>query len=149
MSLLSRLFAFLLITSSVCAHADENQDIQHILKGINQYRMRHLLFPLKLDPTLNHIAMGHSQNMAHHQIPVGHDGFQKRFSAIRQQISGVNQAAENVASGYRNIDAVIDGWIHSPGHRQNILGSYNLTGIAIAYDKQHKPYYTQVFAKRH
>jgi uncharacterized protein YkwD len=43
---------------------------------------------------------------------------------------------------------VIDGWIHSPGHRQNILGHYNLTGIAIAYDSQHKPYYTQVFAKQ-
>lgn len=148
MSLLSRLFAFLLITSSLSAHANEKQDIEYILKGINHYRMRHLLLPLKLDPTLNQIAMGHSVNMAHHTIPVGHEGFQKRFSTIRNNINGVNQAAENVASGYRNIDAVVEGWIQSPGHRANILGSYNLTGIAIAYDQQHKPYYTQVFAKK-
>lgn len=147
MSFISQLFAFLCLTSSVSVMALSNDDVQYILKGINHYRMRHFLLPLKIDDRLNQIAMQHSTHMANHQIPVGHDGFQKRFSNIRNQIPGVKQAAENVAAGYKNLDAVIDGWTHSPGHRQNILGGYRLTGIAIAYDTQHKPYYTQVFAK--
>lgn len=146
MSFLPQLFAFLCLTSSVSVMAQQD-DVQYILKGINHYRMRHFLMPLKIDERLNKIALGHSQHMALHQIPVGHDGFQKRFSTIRHIIPSVRQAAENVAAGYKNLDAVIDGWTHSPGHRQNILGSYKLTGIAIAYDQNHKPYYTQVFAK--
>lgn len=149
MSVLSRLFAFLLLTSSVSCFANEKQDVEYILKEINHYRMTHLRLPLTLNPKLNQIAKGHSNNMASHSIPVGHLGFEKRFSAIRQEIPNSRQAAENVASGYRSIDAVVKGWIHSPGHRQNILGSYNLTGIAISYDKNHTPYYTQVFAKNH
>lgn len=147
MSFIPQLFAFLCLTSSISVMAQTYDDVQYILKGINHYRMRHFLLPLKLDNRLNQIAMQHSTHMAKHQIPVGHDGFQKRFSNMREQIPSVRQAAENVAAGYKNLDAVIDGWTHSPGHRQNILGGYRLTGIAIAYDSQRKPYYTQVFAK--
>jgi len=130
------------------ANASPSKDEQHILKEINHFRMTHFLMPLKFDEHLNKIAMQHSQNMATHRIPVGHLGFENRFKNIRQQLENVGQAAENVASGFKNVDVVIDGWIHSPGHRQNILGHYNLTGIAIAYDGNHKPYYTQVFAKQ-
>jgi len=138
---LFRLFAFFLITSSFAG------DKEKILHDINNYRLRHLLLPLKLDEQLNQIALEHSQNMAQHTVPVGHTGFQERFSKIRAKIPGTRLAAENVAAGYNNVDLVISGWINSPGHRQNILGRYNLTGIAIAYDKHNTPYYTQVFAK--
>jgi uncharacterized protein YkwD len=147
MTAFSRLFAFLLLTSSLSCHANEKQDVKYILKQINHYRMTHLRLPLHLNSQLNHIAKVHSNNMASHQIPVGHIGFEKRFSAIRHALPKSRQAAENVASGYKSIDAVVQGWIHSPGHRQNILGMYNVTGIAISYDKNHTPYYTQVFAK--
>ena len=145
---LKKYFLSALFLVAACAQATPSQDEQHILKAINHFRMTHLLMPLKFDEHLNKIAMQHSQNMAKHHIPVGHQGFDQRFKTIRLQIDNVAQAAENVASGFRNVDMVIDGWIHSPGHRQNILGSYQLTGIAIAYDQQHKPYYTQVFAKQ-
>ncbi|MGN0678895.1 MAG: CAP domain-containing protein [Oscillospiraceae bacterium] len=30
-------------------------------------------------------------------------------------------AAENIAAGYRTPEAVVDGWMNSPGHRANIL----------------------------
>jgi uncharacterized protein YkwD len=142
-SLLSALYL-----STAVANATPSQDEQHILKQINHFRMTHFLMPLKFDEHLNKIAMQHSQNMANQRIPVGHQGFNNRFKTMRNQVENVGQAAENVAAGYKNVDMVIDGWIHSPGHRQNILGHYNLTGIAIAYDKNHKPYYTQVFAKQ-
>jgi uncharacterized protein YkwD len=140
------LSAFIFLNS--VANATPSKDEQHILKQINHFRMTHFLMPLKFDEHLNKIAMQHSQNMASHRIGVGHQGFENRFKAMRTEVENVGQAAENVAAGYKNVDMVIDGWIHSPGHRQNILGHYNLTGIAIAYDGNHKPYYTQVFAKQ-
>lgn len=130
------------------AQASFSDDTQHILSVINHFRMTHLLMPLKFDAHLNKIAWQHSQNMAKHRLPVGHQGFDQRFKTMRLEIDNVAQAAENVAAGFSNVDMVIDGWLHSPGHRQNILGPYTLTGIAIAYDNEHKPYYTQVFAKQ-
>jgi hypothetical protein len=141
-----RIFSLALIGFS--SFASQQADIQHILNGVNHYRMLHLLSPLKLNPNLSKIAAQHSQNMANHVYPFGHIGFDKRFAKIRQVLPNTLQASENVAYGYKSIDAVVTGWEHSPGHRANILGPFNQTGIAIAYDNQHRPYYTQVFAKQ-
>lgn len=37
---------------------------------------------------------------------------------------------ENIAAGYRSAEAVMNGWMNSPGHRANIL-SDSFTGIAV------------------
>lgn len=137
-----------LVFTVFTAKADNHSDVQQILNQVNHYRLMHLLKPLTLNPSLNQIALKHSQNMAQHVIPFGHIGFDQRFAKIRQIIPNTAQASENVAYGYKSIDAVVTGWTHSPGHRANILGSFNLTGIAIAYDHQHRPYYTQIFARQ-
>jgi uncharacterized protein YkwD len=42
---------------------------------------------------------------------------------------------------------LVDAWIASRGHRQNILGNYNLTGIGIAHNKKGWGYYTQIFIR--
>jgi uncharacterized protein YkwD len=42
--------------------------------------------------------------------------------------------AENVASnqGYENPDnTAVKGWIKSPGHQQNMVGEFDLTGIGV------------------
>ena len=129
-------------------HADMHADVQHILDGVNHFRMKHLLMPLKLNNELSQIAAGHSIDMARHTCEFGHSGWNQRFNRIHHDIANTLQAGENVAYGYKNIDSVVNGWIHSPGHRLNILGAYNITGIAIAYDERHRPYYTQIFAKQ-
>jgi len=133
---------------SLICFANQQSDIEQILNGVNHYRMLHLRPPLKLNPHLSQIAMQHSQNMANHVYAFGHIGFDKRFAKIRQILPNTLQASENVAYGYKSIDAVVKGWEHSPGHRANILGSFNQTGIAIAYDANHRPYYTQLFANQ-
>jgi uncharacterized protein YkwD len=38
--------------------------------------------------------------------------------------------AENLALGYRDGAAVVDGWMNSPGHRTNLLGNYTHMGIS-------------------
>lgn len=139
---------FSLLFISLMAQANNTKDVQQILNEINHYRRLHLLKPLTLNSSLNQIALKHSQNMAQHVYAFGHIGFDQRFAKIRQIMPNTAQASENVAYGYKTIHAVVDGWTHSPGHRANILGSFDLTGIAIAYDKQHRPYYTQIFARQ-
>lgn len=141
-------FGCLSLFISSITFAQNTDDVQHILDGINHFRMQHFLMPLKLNTTMNAIAQTHSHDMASHRVPTGHNGYEQRFDQIHKKIPHTYQTAENVASGYKDIDTVINGWIHSPGHRANILGPYNLTGIAIAYDANHRPYYTQIFAKQ-
>lgn len=146
-TLLTSLQIIIFFFCSSTLYAKSSDDIQHILQGINHFRLMHLLPPLKLDQNLSAIASTHSQNMAKHRCPVGHQGFEHRFAQIRKLMPSTQQASENVAYGYRNVDEVIQGWIHSPGHRANILGSFRLTGIAIARDERGRPYYTQIFSR--
>jgi uncharacterized protein YkwD len=43
---------------------------------------------------------------------------------------------------------VVDGWLHSPGHKKNIEGDYNFTGIGVSKDKNGRIYYTQIFLRK-
>lgn len=45
---------------------------------------------------------------------------------------GWRSLGENVANGYRDAASVHDGWMHSPGHRANILGE-GYTDIGVAF----------------
>ncbi|MEN3284929.1 MAG: hypothetical protein V7607_6069 [Solirubrobacteraceae bacterium] len=51
---------------------------------------------------------------------------------------------ENIAMGYTTPQAVVDGWLASPGHRANIEGAdYVATGVAMAGTEQ--PYWAESF----
>ena len=53
---------------------------------------------------------------------------------------------ENVASGQSSAAAVVDDWMHSHGHRQNILNPhFTEMGAGYAIDRAGQPYYVQVF----
>ena len=54
---------------------------------------------------------------------------------------------ENIAMGQTSAAAVVDSWMHSSGHRANILNSrFQEIGIGYARDSAGRPYYVQVFA---
>jgi uncharacterized protein YkwD len=47
-----------------------------------------------------------------------------------EQAGYAEPAAENIAVGYRTPQEIIDGWMGSPPHRENILDcSYEATGV--------------------
>jgi uncharacterized protein YkwD len=53
---------------------------------------------------------------------------------------------ENVAFGYATAAAVMNAWMNSPGHRDNILNpNFTQIGIGIAVDGSGTLYWTQVF----
>lgn len=53
--------------------------------------------------------------------------------------------AENIARGHRSAEAVMQGWMESPGHRENILNC-SLTTMGVGVDTDGW-YWTQVFGR--
>lgn len=128
--------------------ADES--VRKVHDQINAYRRSKGLEPLALDPFLTTVASEHSRNMAEGKAEFGHEGFEGRARAIREQVtySGV---AENVGMNMGKPDpesAVVEGWINSPEHLKNIRGEFDLTGIGKAKREDGRIYYTQIFLKR-
>lgn len=117
----------------------------NILMYVNKYRREQGLNALQLNTRISLEATRHSQDMATHRIPFGHQYFPDRIKRLYRQIKLCRAGAENVAFNYKDTQDLVRRWIASPGHRKNIVGHYNLTGIGIARDKNGKMYYTQIF----
>ena len=114
---------------------------------INQYRASKKLPPLSIDPRISQQAKIHSENMASGKVKFSHDGFDGRVKAITIPYQSV---AENVAYNMGFSDPVrnaVDGWIKSDGHRKNMEGQFNLTGIGIAKNAKGEYYFTQLFVR--
>ncbi len=122
---------------------------QDILAQINDYRRRQGLEPLQSHDVIREQARQHSLAMAHGDVPFSHDGFEQRIRLISQQLT-YRGAAENVAfnQGYGDpADQAVSGWLRSSGHRQNIEGQYDLTGIGVAQRSDGSYYVTQIFVR--
>ncbi len=114
---------------------------------INQYRASKKLPPLTVDSRITQQARIHSENMASGKVKFSHDGFEGRAKAIAIPYQSV---AENVAYNMGFSDPVrnaVDGWIKSDGHRKNMEGQFNLTGIGIAKNAKGEYYFTQLFVR--
>jgi uncharacterized protein YkwD len=132
-----------------------NQDVTNrVIELTNQERSKAGLQALKFERRLTTAALRHSQDMAlqdyfsHKQPNGGTPG--DRIKATGYQWSSY---AENIAVGMSTPEAVVAGWMNSPGHRANILnpklqeigvGYYFLADDTGKVDDHH--YWTQVFA---
>lgn len=55
---------------------------------------------------------------------------------------------ENVAYGYSSPEAVVNGWVKSPGHYQNLSNAdYTEIGVGITQDAKGRVFWVQVFAR--
>jgi len=118
-----------------------------ILRYVNEHRRSIGLKPLHGNSFISSVALGHSRDMLSGRTPFGHDGFRGRIDRIKKHFGTLHVAAENVASGPMNAREVVDGWLHSPGHRKNIEGDFTLTGIGLARKSNGMIYFTQIFTK--
>ncbi|WP_233258394.1 CAP domain-containing protein [[Phormidium] sp. ETS-05] len=123
---------------------------QAVHQQVNQYRAQKGLPPLSLNQTISQQCREHSQNMANGSVPFSHNGFDVRVDAIAEEIT-YGSAAENVAYNYGHPDPVrqaVTGWIGSDGHRKNMEGDFDLTGVGVAKNAKGEYYFTQIFIKR-
>lgn len=66
------------------------------------------------------------------------------------RIEGVHPgtaAGEDIAAGYPSVDAVVAGWMDSPGHRANILGDFDRIGVGRALGHNDYAYWVVDFDK--
>jgi uncharacterized protein YkwD len=100
--------------------------------------------PLTLNAKLSKAAQDHSADMASHQN-MSHTGSDGSDPGQRITTAGYTWSAygENVAFGYSTPEAVMAGWMSSPGHKRNILDcDFKEIGVGLA---QPGSYWTQDF----
>ncbi|MEW7280002.1 CAP domain-containing protein [Aquimarina sp. 2201CG1-2-11] len=114
-----------------------------ILKLVNEYRAEKKLAALASNEIADQLAIEHTLYMIA-QKKISHDGFSERGDELRAQVNA-SGFAENVASHYRDAASVVNAWIESDGHRENLEGNYTHIGIAAIKDDDGNYYYTQLF----
>ncbi|MFG2719790.1 sigma-70 family RNA polymerase sigma factor [Streptomyces sp. NPDC048416] len=123
--------------------------VQQVLDLVNSERSKAGCSALTSNPELYDAALKHSENMAaqnffDHTDPSGADPG-KRITAAGYQWSTYG---ENIARGQADAAAVMDSWMHSPGHRANILNcAFKEIGIGVHYGSG-GPWWTQDFGTR-
>jgi uncharacterized YkwD family protein/spore coat assembly protein SafA len=124
----------------------ENQVIQLT----NQERAKNGLKPLIADWELSRVARYKSNDMRDknyfsHTSPTYGDP----FTMIKKFGIAYRTAGENIAAGQTSPQAVVQSWMNSPGHRQNILSkSYTHIGVGYAKGGSMHHYWTQQFISK-
>ncbi len=103
---------------------------QRVVELVNIERAKVGLPPLKRNSELDFAARDHTRDMAEDNY-LYHDTYDRingveswvcgAFTRIRLYYSGYSWAGENLAGGYSTPEAVVQGWMASEGHRNNIL----------------------------
>lgn len=122
--------------AGVDVDADTNceESTTGLLSSINSIRSANGLPPVAADDSLNAAAQGHSTWLAQNNKS-GHDGQGGSNPGTRIYNAGFtgSTVAENVAVGLPTTGEAIDGWMNSPGHRENILNP-EFTKIGVGYN---------------
>jgi uncharacterized protein YkwD len=108
--------------------------------------------PLVLSGTLGNVAFGHATDMATHNY-FEHEDLAGHSPADRVRAVGYREklVGENIAYGPKSVEEVVQGWLDSPGHCQNIMDPrFAEMGIAFANGRslsRHGLYWVQLFAE--
>jgi len=136
--------------------ADTASNMERAIHGAtNRRRQRHDLEPLSYSDHLAAIALRHSRDMAErdffaHTSPDGEDtaARYRRFGHDDRSV-GENIARRHPLPTASTTDiaaAVVDGWMDSPGHRENLLRErFGAEGIGVFVDTDGAVYATQNF----
>jgi uncharacterized protein YkwD len=89
--------------------------------------------PMKLSDTLAGVAFGHAADMARHNY-FEHEDLTGRSPADRVRAVGYQEklVGENIAYGPKSAEEVVQGWLDSPGHCENIMDP-RFAEMGIAY----------------
>ncbi|MFV5700636.1 CAP domain-containing protein [Flavobacterium sp. XS2P12] len=113
---------------------------------INSYRVSIGLNPLEKINHMSYKSEEHDNYMIANNV-VNHNDFVARSENIMKTL-GAKTVSENIAYNYSTPQAVLNAWLASPGHKENIEGNFTHFGIAIKEDPATgKKYYTNIFAK--
>ncbi|MPW27132.1 SafA/ExsA family spore coat assembly protein [Alkalibaculum sp. M08DMB] len=121
---------------------------KQVIELTNQERVKNGLKPLEYNWELCRVARYKSQDMLDkkyfsHTSPT----YGSPFDMIRSFGISYRSAGENIAKGQKTAQAVVTGWMNSPGHRANILNA-GYTQIGVGYAGDGSPHWTQMFISK-
>ena len=132
-------------SSGACGDAEESK----VFTMLNQARASAGAGAVNCDTAGLKAARAHSQDMCNknyfsHTSPTG------TSAGNRLKTAGASFSSwgVNIAKGYSNAQAVHNGWMNSPGHRQNMLNpSFTRAAIGLIRCNGSTPYWTEVFMR--
>ncbi|MFY1690685.1 CAP domain-containing protein [Plantactinospora sp. WMMB782] len=132
-------------SGSGASTAGSSQEAQ-VLAIVNRERADAGCGAVALNGDLTEAARLHSQDQGEH-TNMSHTGSDGSDFVERARRAGYDRPiGENVAMGYPNAAAVMDGWMNSSGHRANILNcDARAMGVGVATGADGRLYWTQVF----
>lgn len=130
---------------------NETKSIEsQVIQLTNAQRAKYGLPPLAADWELSRVARYKSADMRDknyfsHTSPT----YGSPFTMMKNFGINYSAAAENIAAGQATPQEVVNAWMNSAGHRQNILDS-RMTHIGVGYAKggSYRHYWTQMFIKK-
>ena len=126
---------------------DYNADELELANKINAYRVSVGKNALEIVNHVSYKSLEHNQYMITNNV-VNHDYFDSRANNIIQVLGAV-RVGENVAYNFSTPNAVLNAWLNSAGHKQNLDGDYTHFGISIKVNPANgKKYYTNMFMKK-
>ncbi len=117
-----------------------------IMELINVHRINVGLTPLQDHDTVKAVAYTHTDYMIEVDN-VSHDNFFLRKQSL-QANADANIVSENVAYGFSSAESVVNAWINSPSHKDNIEGDYTDFDVSAEQNDEGKWYFTNIFIKR-
>jgi uncharacterized protein YkwD len=123
---------------------------EDVVRFTNDARAQEGLAPLQANDSLMQAAQTYAQALAPggcfaHDCPPTPS---QKDRIAQAGYGGWKRIGENIAAGDRSAEAVVAGWLESPGHRANILKpEYTEIGVGVASgDGTYGIYWVQMFA---
>jgi len=146
------LMILILITPAFIFAAPPKEEVklsdeeQAVLDLTNAERKKEKLEPLTMDPKLLEAARKHAANMAK-QDKLEHKLDDKAANdRVKAEGYVYGWLGENIAWNALTPKEVVQGWMDSKPHRENILKKeYTQLGMAVVKNSKGEPYWVQVF----
>jgi uncharacterized protein YkwD len=121
--------------------AVDAQAEEHVFELVNAERRQHGLAELRAAAALADAARLHARDMANDDY-VDHDSFDRSDGRLAKAcewservlrfVPDEHRLAENIAAGASTPQEVVEGWMGSPVHRRNVLGTA-FTELGVGY----------------
>ncbi|WAC02856.1 CAP domain-containing protein [Lacinutrix neustonica] len=155
-------FVFFLVTLSTSCSTDSIDDSQEvaetifipqsktieleIMELINEYRSALDLNILGDHNIVKAQAYKHTDYMVT-EDDVSHANFYSRKTYLMNN-AGAQVVAENVAYGFTSAQSVVNAWINSEGHKENIEGDFTHFDVSAEQNAEGDWFFTNIFIKK-
>jgi uncharacterized protein YkwD len=134
--------------TSVVTEQMASEPARLTLALLNQYRAKHGLAAVALDPQMTQVAYQQAKAMADVDF-MDHNIIADFGSRLKMNHVTNVYAGENIGRNIRTADRMFDWWVHSPVHEANIANPrVTRLGFAVAYSKTGRPYWAMAVASQ-